>query len=707
MINVRHVSFVAVSALLVGVLCLPACSILAPDDDPATPAVPSCTNGTRDEGEQGPDCGGTCTAKCTGAECTANEECGSGKCDAKACTAPAGKPCGVGTAVLVCEDNQPCELDKDCKSAFCSVGVCKVPPAESHTDGIINGGETDIDCGGSVKATKPCVDGQKCFDSADCVGTCTGGICGPIGPTDGKKNQDETDIDCGGPNAPKCDDGKTCAGDGDCMTGYCPPGTLLCTAPTYTDGVQNGTETDLDCGGTGAGMKKCPETKKCLVDGDCFGACSYKKLCVDQPSCKNQNGADTCGYGEIGINAPTHLGPGGTILAGHESCCRNLEVVNYTDPVMPAGKTKVFVDKYEITAGRMRAFLEAIGGGVDALGNAKAPNVKAYITANPPSRWNPGWTNVLPADNTASTAGYAVKFASVGSEKLYPGQDDYVANHPTQGTWWIRGTGPTDTARQIAGQQGSYQVQTGLFFQLTTTTMFPEYYANPAVWTGPGEGEGYAVNHALNCSNAPGAYGWSTYWFDDATNTTYNGGRKAFPKATLDQKSMTCAPNALFAAFCAWDGGQLVTAEVMDNISGNTVSPIYDNGACSGGCQTGKMAVGRSMCNANTLNTFPDGGQGCYNVYYYPGTPNNYDDSSKIAPGGRVLGDVMSKTAADEPWMDMIGNLQEVVLKNGETVRFDYRGYGVEWSSITHHHNQQTTPRNKAGSFGARCMRFK
>jgi hypothetical protein len=72
-----------------------------------------------------------------------------------------------------------------------------------------------------------------------------------------------------------------------------------------------------------------------------------------------------------------------------------------------------------------------------------------------------------------------------------------------------------------------------------------------------------------------------------------------------------------------------------------------------------------------------------------------------------VLGDVISKTAADEPWMDMIGNLQEVVLKKGETVRFDYRGYGLEWSSITHHHNQQTTPRNKAGSFGARCMRFK
>ena len=87
---------------------------------------------------------------------------------------------------------------------------------------------------------------------------------------------------------------------------------------------------------------------------------------------------------------------------------------------------------------------------------------------------------------------------------------------------------------------------------------------------------------------------------------------------------------------------------------------------------------------------------------------NDYDGSASIAPPGRVLADKISKTAADEPWMDLIGNLQEVVLKKAETTpRFDYRGYGVEWSSIQHHHNQQTTPRNKGGAFGARCMRFK
>jgi hypothetical protein len=55
----------------------------------------------------------------------------------------------------------------------------------------------------------------------------------------------------------------------------------------------------------------------------------------------------------------------------------------------------------------------------------------------------------------------------------------------------------------------------------------------------------------------------------------------------------------------------------------------------------------------------------------------------------------------------MIGNLHEAVLKKGETQRFDYRGYGNEYTSIDYHTNQETTARMKGAAFGARCMRFK
>jgi hypothetical protein len=723
MIGARRAAFAGALSLVLGAGFLPACS-------PSADAGPSCENATKDDGEDGVDCGGVCPKKCTAAGCAANEECGSGKCESATCSAPAGKTCGVGAPVPTCADGEKCELDKDCASGFCDGATCATPAAGSHSDGQKNGGETGVDCGGNVKTTQPCPDGQGCLESADCVGTCTAGLCGPISHTDGKKNLDETDVDCGG-TAPKCADGKGCAADADCTTGYCPADKKVCVAPTYDDGVKNGTETDVDCGGTGTGMKKCAENKTCLADPDCIGACKTfgaAKKCIDAPSCKGHFGGDTCGTNEIGSGAESHLGPGGTVLPQHESCCRTLPVKNYSDPLMP-GKT-VYVDKYEITAGRMRAFLEAIGGGVDAAGNAKSPDVKGYMAAHRPSRWNNGWENVLPANNAGSQATYVVAYGS--GDGQYPGQDQYIANHPTQTTWWIRSTGATATAKQGPGQQGTYTVETGLFYALGTYPMFPEYYADPNVWKNPGEGEGYAVNHALNCSNDHGAYGWSTYWFDDATVATYNGFKKAFganaaeSKAIHDVKSMNCAPNALFAAFCAWDGGQLATAEVMDAITDNTASPIFDDGndpSCQGtptraACQGGKLLPGKSgsqpgtnpptpLCAGNTLNTFPDGTQGCYNVYYYPGDDNDYDGSSKIAPPGRIIADAVTKVAGDEPWMDMIGNLQEAVLKKSETVRFDYRGYGVEWSSIQHHHNQQSTARGKGGAFGARCMRFK
>ena len=635
-----------------------------------------------------------------------------------ACAAPAGKTCGVGAPVPKCNDGDACELDKDCTSGFCSGNKCATPPAGSHMDGVKNSGETGVDCGGSVKDTQPCPDGQGCVDSTDCVGTCTAMVCGPISHMDGKKNLDETDVDCGGPSAPKCADGKACGADVDCATGYCPADMHKCVAPTYSDGVQNGTETDVDCGGMGMGFKACAQGLNCKVDTDCNGACNYLKKCVDMPSCKNHHGADTCGANEEGTGAESHLGPGGVVTAGHEDCCRTLEVTGYTDPVMPPGKTKVYLDKYEITAGRMRAFLEAIGGGVDAAGNAKDPNVKAYMAAHPPSRWNTGWENVLPADNATSSATYVVKDTT--TDFGYPGQDQYLVNHFTQNTWWIRATGPTDTAKQTPGTQGTYTVGTNVFYVLNAGTMMPEYYANPANWPPPNEGEGYAVAHALNCTNATGSYGWSTYWFDNNTIHTFGGDGgvgKATTKDILDEKAMNCSPNALFAAFCAWDGGQLADADVIDAITGNNVSPIYDAGSdpsCQGGaaCQGGKLAAGKSTtCAGNTLNTFGDGTQGCYSVFPYT-TPDaqTYDDSGKIAAPGRVLGDVITKTAGDEPWMDLIGNLQEAVIKKADgptPTRFDYRGYGVEWSSIQHHHNQQTTPRFKGGAFGARCMRFK
>jgi hypothetical protein len=48
--------------------------------------------------------------------------------------------------------------------------------APSCTDGVKNGSESDVDCGGSE--CKPCIDGRACFVATDCeTKQCSGGIC--------------------------------------------------------------------------------------------------------------------------------------------------------------------------------------------------------------------------------------------------------------------------------------------------------------------------------------------------------------------------------------------------------------------------------------------------------------------------------------------------------------------------------------------------
>ncbi len=170
------------------------------------------------------------------------------------------------------------------------------------------------------------------------------------------KNGGETDVDCGGAGkpgsdgAPACAPTKACLAATDCTSSICTAN--KCTTPTATDHVQNGGETDVDCGGAATagsdGAPACIDADKCVIDTDCKSTfCgTTTKRCLDGASCKTSNGVDaagidTCGLGEV---------PAGN--ATHESCCKSVP--------MPVSTT-VRMDKYEITAGRMRAFINAVG----------------------------------------------------------------------------------------------------------------------------------------------------------------------------------------------------------------------------------------------------------------------------------------------------------------------------------------------------------
>jgi hypothetical protein len=461
--------------------------------------VPSCTDGKLNGSELGVDCGGSCPVKCDGAACAANNECRSGTCANGKCAPKGTKTCGVGTAAP-CVLGAICEQDLDCTTDYCSGSLCATPDAASHKDGRFNAGETGIDCGGAIAATQTCPAGQRCAADADCQGLCVAKVCSIPNATDGKKNNGESDVDCGGANAPKCTLGKACTVSTDCDVTYCK--NSVCTAPTASDGVQNGNETDIDCGGARFQVAavdytapKCGLMKSCGVDTDCSSFnCNAQKKCGDAKSCEGVHfGGDTCGTGEVEDG-----------VRNHESCCKSLEVVGYSDPLNP-GKT-VYVDKYEITAGRIRAFVTTM-----AAQNGGAPNIKGWLLANKPGYWNDAWTPFLP--------------------------EDYEAAETPNG----------------GGNMG-------VNFAFGATMY---YFASG------GYGDPNYI-HGANLTTEPGSYGFPTYWYDAAaqakqTNATVP---RAYPREQLDVKTATAIPNSIFMAFCHWDGGRVVSPAALTAVTG-------------------------------------------------------------------------------------------------------------------------------------------
>ena len=118
-----------------------------------------------------------------------------------------------------------CTTGADCASGVCSAGACLTPTCE---DGVHNGDETDIDCGGSCAACTPCTpacqNGGICIgpDTCDCFGTGFGGAtC--------------TEVLAAPTCAPACQNGGVCvaANTCDCTgTGYV--GSLCDTVATCT-----------------------------------------------------------------------------------------------------------------------------------------------------------------------------------------------------------------------------------------------------------------------------------------------------------------------------------------------------------------------------------------------------------------------------------------------------------------------------------------
>lgn len=133
------------------------------------------------------------------------------------------------------------------------------------------------------------------FDTAESFMFCASDGDQAPSCSDGVQNGEETGIDCGGPDCPDCPTESTCS-DGvqngqetgvDCGGPDCLP------CPTCDDGIQNGAETGVDCGGP-----DCPDCPTCddgLQNGAETGIDCGGPDCPDCPSCNDgiQNGQET------------------------------------------------------------------------------------------------------------------------------------------------------------------------------------------------------------------------------------------------------------------------------------------------------------------------------------------------------------------------------------------------------------------------------
>jgi hypothetical protein len=191
--------------------------------------------------------------------------------------------------------------------ASCVGGAC-VGPMGSCTDGVQDGTETDVDCGGG--ACPPCAIGLRCQADTDCATNACDALtrtCVPSQCTDHQQDGLETDVDCGGGICPPCTFGRHCKVDPDCTNG-CDAQTFTCASSICVDHHQDGTETDVDCGGNFCAP--CAVGQRCQIDSDCKSqACDAVALVCVASQCadRQKDGAETdidCGGGACPSCAP-------------------------------------------------------------------------------------------------------------------------------------------------------------------------------------------------------------------------------------------------------------------------------------------------------------------------------------------------------------------------------------------------------------------
>ncbi len=250
-----------------GTLCSGFCE--TPSSDPANcgscgtvcasgqPCVSGqCTSTTCGSGQT--NCNGTCV----------NLQSNTNNCGSCGTACPSGDTCTAGACVGGAV-GQSCTSDINCLSNACDLITNKCASSQC-ADQRQDSSETAVDCGGGVCPTCPV--GQTCGQNdANCTSnacdansnTCVSNQC-----ADHRQDGVETAVDCGGGVCPTCGFGQTCGdNDANCTSNACDAISNLCVSNQCADHRRDGSETDIDCGGSACAA--CAVGQKCLNNFDC------------------------------------------------------------------------------------------------------------------------------------------------------------------------------------------------------------------------------------------------------------------------------------------------------------------------------------------------------------------------------------------------------------------------------------------------------